>query len=122
MNMKIDIFYDGECPFCNNFVQLSKLKESHQVALHDLRNNVDQVQLFLEKGYDVNEGMVVIIDEEIHYGYESIYIISILSNRDKCIGKIYYFLFSNKIVTKFLYPAMRLGRNVTLFLLGRKKI
>jgi len=120
--MQLTIYYDGECPFCRNFVRLSKLKEEYDVYLYNLREEPGKVQSFLTKGYNVNEGMIVVIEDKIYHGHEAVYMISALSNKITWVGNIYYFLFSNKNITKFLYPILVAGRNLTLFLLRRTKI
>ena len=120
--MDLDIYYDGQCPFCTNFVTLARLKKSYTVSLYDLREEKEKSALFTSQGYDINDGMVVILDKKIYHGYEAVYLIAALSNKNKRVGKIYSFFLSKKGLTKFLYPFMRAGRNFTLFLLGRKKI
>ena len=120
--MKLSVYYDGECPFCANFVQFSRLRSKFDVSLFDLRETPEKVSYFVNKGYDVNQGMVVVLDDSIYFGHEAIYMIAALSNKNKFIGSVYFFFFSNKKVTKLLYPIMKIVRNFTLLILRRKKI
>ena len=120
--MKLDIYYDGGCPFCKSFVTLSRLKTMYDVKLHNLRNLPDDVKLFMDQGYNVEDGMLVRVEDEIYFGHQAVQIIADLSNKNKVIGRIYFTIFSNKKFVKFIYPFMRLGRNITLKILGRKKI
>jgi len=120
--MKLDIYYDGECPFCRSFVTLSRLKSMYVVNLHNLRDSPDEVIIFTEQGYNVDDGMIVKFNDETYFGHQAVQIIAALSNKNKVVGRIYYTLFSNKRFVKFLYPLMRLGRNVTLYVLRREKI
>ncbi len=122
MKKKIEIYYDGDCPFCTQFVLLSKLKKEYEVSINNLRNNPDKVKEFKEKLYDVNEGMVVIFDNEVYFGHEAVHLMTKLSDKNYFLSKIYNIFFSNLAFTKFLYPIMRFFRNITLRILGRKKI
>ena len=45
MKKKIKIFYDGGCVFCNNYIQLVKLKKDFDVSLVNLRDNLEDAQL-----------------------------------------------------------------------------
>jgi len=122
MKKKIEIYYDGDCPFCTQFVVLSKLKKEYEVSLYNLRNVPDKVNEFKEKSYDVNEGMIVIFDNEIYFGHKAVYLITNLSDKKFFLSKIYKTFFFNLTVTKYFYPILRFFRNITLKILGRKKI
>jgi hypothetical protein len=101
---------------------MSRLKKNYEVSLYNLRNHHEKVEEFQAQGYDVNDGMIVILDKKVYFGHEAVHIIAALSNKNKWIGKVYYFFFSRKIVIKLVYPLLRFGRNITLRLMGRKKI
>ena len=118
----VKIYYDGDCPYCRNFVVLSKLKSEYDVNLYNLRESPDKVSEFSRNGYDVNEGIIVTVGDTLYFGADAIYIIGKLSDNTKKTGKLYYFIFSNKAFSHFLYPMLKLGRNLTLLMLGRKKI
>ena len=120
--MKLDIYYDGECPFCSSFVKMSRLKSMYDVSLFNLRDLPDKAEDFAKRGCDVDEGMIVQLNDEIYFGYEAVHIIAVLSNENKVLGRVYNLLFSNRVFVRFLYPFMRAGRNFTLFLLRRDKI
>jgi len=82
MKKKIEIYYDGDCPFCTQFVLLSKLKKEYEVSINNLRNVPDKVKEFKEKLYDVNEGMVVIFDNEVYFGHKAVYLMTKLSDKN----------------------------------------
>ena len=122
MNIDIDIYYDGMCPFCHNFVKLTRLKSAYKVNLFNLREFPQKSLEFSKQGYDVDEGMIVTLNDKIYFGHEAVHIISVLSNTQKISGRIYNFLFSNEAFVRYIYPFLRAGRNFTLRMLGRKKI
>lgn len=117
----IYIFFDGQCPFCSNFVGLLNLKKRYNVKLFDLREQSEAVTWFENSGYRVDEGMIVTINNQIYYAEEAVHILSLLSSRSFS-GIIYRFFFSKLLIAKVLYPIMKKGRNITLYLMQKKKI
>ena len=66
--------------------------------------------------------MIVVFDKKIYYGYDAINIISILGKKDSLKNRIVISIFKYRIVSKILYPLLKIGRRVLLFILGRKLI
>ena len=66
--------------------------------------------------------MALIIDGQIFHGSECINKIALLSTRNDWFNKVNWFIFKSKNLSKILYPFMKLGRNTTLLILGKKKI
>ena len=67
--MNIDIYYDGMCPFCHNFVKLTRLKSAYKVNLFNLREYPQKSLEFSKQGYDVDEGMIVTLNDKIYFGH-----------------------------------------------------
>lgn len=105
------IVYDGDCPFCSRYVRLLRLREQFDVELLDARRAPDQAQAY---GLDLNEGMIADVDGEVHHGAEAVSLLARLSQRPGAL--------SSRRLARALYPIMRLGRRVTLRLLGRKPL
>lgn len=105
------IVYDGECPFCSRYVQLVRLREEFEVELVDARREPEKAKRY---GLDLNEGMIVDLDGQVHHGAEAVWLLSTLSRRPG--------LFSRRPIAEALYPVLRLGRRLTLRALGRKPI
>ena len=105
------IVYDGDCPFCSNYVQLLRLRKHFDVDLIDAREDTATANAY---GLDLNEGMIADLDGAVHHGSDAVWILSQLSERPG--------LFSNRAVARFAYPFMRTGRNLTLRMLGRQPI
>ena len=118
---KINIYYDGHCPFCKSYVKLQRLRESYLVNLIDLRESPQKVLEFTEIGYDLDEGMVVEIEEKAYCGSEAVYMMSLFQD-NSILGSLWRAIFFNKTLTSIFYPVLVFFRNSTLFILGRSKI
>ncbi|MCI5060524.1 MAG: DUF393 domain-containing protein [Alphaproteobacteria bacterium] len=120
---KVKIYYDGECPFCSNYVAYLHLQESvGEVVIVNLREKPEVVQEFLERGYDVNEGMVLDLEGKLYHGPEVLTQLALMSTRHDLFNKLNYCIFKKPAIARILYPVLRFGRNVTLFVLRRQKI
>jgi predicted DCC family thiol-disulfide oxidoreductase YuxK len=116
------IIYDGYCPFCANYVKLIKLKET--ISSVKLINARDEDNLYgecLEKGYDLNVGMLAIYKGNIYHGKEAVHFLGLLTSPSGIFNNLNHFIFSSKTASTLFYPALRLGRNLALTLRGRKQ-
>jgi predicted DCC family thiol-disulfide oxidoreductase YuxK len=119
----MQVIYDGECPFCSAFVKMSRLKSAtNQVELINARDDDVIIKKMWELGYDLNEGMVVIHNDNIFFGADAINIIALMTTKSGFFNRIIAILFKSKNLSNILYPILVFGRNVTLKILGRKKI
>lgn len=117
------IVYDGECPFCSNYVQVLKLRESAgTVQMVDARSDHALVAELQRDGYDLNEGMVVLYGHRIYYGAECVHMLALLSTDSGVFNRINSAVFRSRTLSRVLYPVLRSGRNITLRLLGREKL
>lgn len=119
----VTIYYDSECPFCQNYLKLIKLKENlGEVHLISLREKVAVAQSFKARGLDPDEGMIVQYEGREYYGSEAINFLAKHSSSENRFSILNKKLFSASGMARFFYPMMKAGRNLTLFLLGRTKI
>jgi len=120
---EIKIIYDGECPLCQNYVRLVKLREIiDDVQLIDARTNPDYVSAMNDKGLNIDQGMLVVYGDALYYGADAMHILSMLSNPKSWINAFIAFFFKNKTLAKLLYPICKAFRNAVLFILRRTKI
>ena len=87
-----------------------------------LKNYSMIIKDFINKGYDVNKGMIVEIDNQIYWGDEAIHILAMISSRSNLFNLINSFIFRSKLLSKIIYPMLVFGRSVTLKILGIKNI
>ncbi len=116
----LTVVYDGECPFCSNYVHLMALRRSvGTVALVDARSGGPLVDEITRRGYDLNEGMVVRHGADLYYGPDALVLLSRLSDDRGVASRLLARLLRSPGRARLLYPAMKLGRRVTLLMLGR---
>jgi predicted DCC family thiol-disulfide oxidoreductase YuxK len=117
------VVYDGDCPFCSSYVALQRLRESiGPVKLVNARDGGVEVDWLRAHGYDLNEGMALVSEGQVHYGPDAVHAIALLSTTSNLFNKITTRLFASRRAARLAYPILRAGRNMTLRLLGRKQI
>jgi predicted DCC family thiol-disulfide oxidoreductase YuxK len=117
------IVYDGQCPFCSRYVRLIRLRQSvGPVELLDARQNGPAVAEINAAGVDLNEGMALKLGDRWHYGDECVHMLALLSTPSTMFNKLNGAVFRSRPTARLLYPVLRAGRNLALWLLGRDKI
>ena len=117
------IVYDGECPFCKQYMQLLRLRAScGNVRLVDARSDDPHVDEVVRRNYDLDQGMIVTVGDQYYHGSEALQVLAMLSTRMGWFNRFNFFVFRSKRVAAALYPTLRGGRNLALRLLGRKPI
>lgn len=118
----VQIIYDGNCPFCQAYVGMVRLQENYNVELINAREphpRVDEVTL---KGYDLDEGMIVILDGDFYHGDDAMHRMALMTANSGALRRLTKWTFSSPWRSRNLYPLLRGGRNMTLKILGHKKI
>jgi predicted DCC family thiol-disulfide oxidoreductase YuxK len=117
------IIYDGDCPFCNAYVRLVRLKEAvGPVRLIDARRDPETVLMLRGKGIEIDDTMAVTFGGATYAGAAAIELLSLLSSDVGLLNRMMARLLRDKRREKRLYPLLRLGRNLALRLLGRRRI
>jgi predicted DCC family thiol-disulfide oxidoreductase YuxK len=119
----LQIVYDGECPFCSQFVTLYKAKSVvGKVDLIDAREDHPAVRLVKSKGLDLDEGMAVLWDGQIYHGADAVHFMAMVGSESGVFNRLNKLIFRSKPLARTLYPWMVAGRNLTLRLLGRRAL
>jgi predicted DCC family thiol-disulfide oxidoreductase YuxK len=117
------IIYDGDCPFCRAYTRLLRLQQAAGViCLLNAREPDPRIHYYVTLGYDLNEGMLVVIEDRIYAGAEAMQVLAACSSRSDLFNRLHYAIFSRAALATRLYPALRLGRRLVLYLLGRSPI
>lgn len=117
------IIYDGECPFCSAFVRMTRLRASAgPVRLVDARSDAPEVAEARAAGLDLDRGMAVKLDGRLYHGDAAMTALALLTTRSGAFNRLVRALFRHPALARIVYPPMVTGRNLTLRLLGRRRI
>jgi hypothetical protein len=117
------IVYDGECPFCSNYVTLYRMRaQLGEVRLVNARDDVPIVHEIRARGIDLDKGMVLKLGNDFYHGDKCMHMLALLSSESNILNKLNKWIFSHQERARLLYPMLVAGRNLTLALMGRNKI
>ena len=106
--MKIEMYYDKECPFCNSYAKYVKLKESHQLILLNAREHLEKIDELKKRGFDINNGYIIEVDNKnIYQGVDAIIFLNDISKRK-------VFFADNYLFRNIIYPFIKLLRKLAL--------
>ena len=117
----ITIIYDGDCPLCNDYINRLRLVEScGAVQLTDARAESALTRSYWARGYNIDEGMIVVIGDAIYFGAEAATALARLSSNSTLFNRIYHWILSHRTIAKLVYPLMKVCRRIALRIKGRK--
>lgn len=117
------VIYDGGCPFCTRYVSHVRLQNVvEQLQYVNARDGGAIVAAAAQEGFDLNDGMLVVMDGVYHHGADAVQILALLSSPVSAFNRLHARMFRSRTVSRLLYPALRFGRNASLRLLGRPKL
>ena len=121
MSKKSLFIYDGECPFCNHFAQLLELKSNlDDFEMLDGRKNLPLLSKLYNQGYDLNNGAILISDQNIMHGADAInWICSEINEPSDSLLEVLRIIFTSDKRTNFLFPLLLWGRRLSLTLKGK---
>lgn len=118
----VTVIYDGDCPFCSSYADVINIRKNvGELVLIDARQGGPVVERVRSEGFDLDEGMVMLYRGETFHGAECMHMISKLSKPRTFMSRTLNLLTRSKPIAVIVYPVLRLGRNLTLALLGRRK-
>lgn len=117
------LIYDKDCPACNAYCQVVRIRQSvGELKLINAREDSAIMQEITAVGLDIDQGMVLKMGTSLYYGSDAIHMLSLLSSRSGFFNRLNYHLFKSRRVAKWLYPLLRACRNLLLKLLRKRKI
>lgn len=123
MPKPIVLIYDKDCPACNAYCQLVRIRQSvGELTLINAREDSAILRELTAQGLDIDQGMVLKMGDKLYYGSDAIYMLSLLSSRSGLFNRLNYHLFKSRKVANWLYPVLRACRNMLLKLLRKRKI
>ena len=123
MKPPIQIVYDGDCPFCSNYVRFTRLRRAAgRGELIDARSDHPIIGEITRAGLDLDEGMVMKQDGRFYHGDDVVHRLALMTTGSGPFNAAISRVFASPARSRALYPLLRAGRNAALVLLGRGKI
>ncbi|MEE8298292.1 MAG: DCC1-like thiol-disulfide oxidoreductase family protein [Thermodesulfobacteriota bacterium] len=120
---EILLVYDRECPACNNYCQVIRIREDvGELKIVDARENSEVRDEITEMGLDIDQGMVLKMGGQIYYGADAIHTLALISSKSGIFNRANYWIFKSKSLSAILYPILRTCRNLLLKILRKSKI
>jgi predicted DCC family thiol-disulfide oxidoreductase YuxK len=119
---KIEILYDGDCPFCSRYVQWLRLKERFDVTLINARAESPLKKHATDLSMNLDRGMVVFYAEKLYWGPEAMTLLTELSKNTGLFNRLMVFLFSAPKRSKIFYPAFAFMRWVAVLVMAKGEI
>jgi predicted DCC family thiol-disulfide oxidoreductase YuxK len=117
---RIAIIYDGECPLCNSYVTMTRLKNALGTpTLLNARERPDLVRALAEAGISLDSGMAVYYQDQLYAGGEAVHVLALLTQSVNLANRLMAALFGWRSVALCIYPLLRAGRNLLLKLRSR---
>lgn len=117
------ILFDGECPFCSDYVRFASLRKSvGPVELINARDETEEAKAAREADYVLDEGMLLSLEGKLYYGADCLNMIAMLSTKSGVLNKMNHALFNSPRVARIAYPVLKFGRNATLRILGISRL
>jgi predicted DCC family thiol-disulfide oxidoreductase YuxK len=121
--MPLTLIYDGQCPVCSRYVRHLRLQAlPGGLQLVDARNGGDDVAEARRRGLRIDDGMVLRVGDEWSHGADAMHRLALLSTPSGAFNRLNYWLFRSSRRAALAYPVLKLGRNLLLRLLGRKRL
>ncbi len=120
---EIFLVYDKECPVCDYYCQVVRLRESvGSLTIVDAREPSELMDDITAKGFDIDQGMVLIVGDRFYYGSDAIHTLALMSSRSGLFNRFNCWIFKSKTISYVLYPMLRSLRNLLLKTLRKTKI
>lgn len=117
MLKKINLYYDDECPFCKEYSSYVELRKIYDINIINAREALVKINTFREKGYDINDGMIIEFEDNIFQGSDAVKIIDMNISKKSFFDKFLSRLIRVPFFKIFLYPLAKFFRIVILKLL-----
>ncbi|MEO3433046.1 DCC1-like thiol-disulfide oxidoreductase family protein [Inquilinus sp. CAU 1745] len=117
------LVYDGACPFCTAYARYVRVRRSVGVLeLVDARKGGPLVEEVREAGLDLDQGMVLKMGGRLYHGADCLNVLAMLGSRSGLFNRLNAAIFRSPALSRALYPSLRAGRNLTLSLIGRRRL
>jgi predicted DCC family thiol-disulfide oxidoreductase YuxK len=91
MNKPVILVYDKQCPLCDNYCKLIRIRESvGELVLIDARTNSNIMEEITQANLDIDQGMVLKFDDNLYYGADAIHVLAMISSPSGIFNRLNY--------------------------------
>lgn len=109
------LVYDGGCPFCRHFAQLSELRSGiPALQIVDGRADATLLQRLQQIGTPLSRGAVVLVGERVLHGADAIHWLCAQMQPSTPLLKLLSRLLGEQQRSRRLYPLLLLARRLAL--------
>ena len=120
---EVTIVYDGDCPFCSDFVALQRLqKRGYKVHLIDARDSDNELVEKLSADYNLDDGMIVVLNGCVFHGASAARFIASSYANSNVRALIYRLVLKTERIAGLCYPFLVLLRKGYFRIAGKKLI
>jgi predicted DCC family thiol-disulfide oxidoreductase YuxK len=119
---KIVLVYDHDCPVCRGYCTRVAAKDGVELELLDARQDSSLMDRITEAGLDIDEGMVLLEGDTLHYGSDAGWRLARYTQKKGVIGFIDRCFFATRGLSRVMYPVGKAVRNALLWLLRIPRI
>jgi predicted DCC family thiol-disulfide oxidoreductase YuxK len=120
---EILLVYDRECPACNSYCQVVRIRESvGDLRIVDARENSEVMDEITSQGHDIDQGMVLNMGGQLYYGSDAMHALALIGSRSGILNRMNYWVFKSRTASAILYPILRFFRNLLLKIMRKTKI
>ena len=117
------LVYDWQCPACNLYCHQLCIRESGaRFRLIDARDNPGVMKEITARGFDIDQGMILKMNDRFYYGAEAIHMLALIASPATVFNRFNIWIFRSRRRSELLYPVLRTLRTFLLKFLGRTKI
>ena len=114
--MKLILYYDGKCPFCQRYADILKLKKSFDVEICDARTDLSWEKS--HKKLQLDDGVIVLYDGKYYQGVEALDMLLSVSQYEGVFFSLQKWVFSNKFRGYVVYSCFKFFRKIALKIKG----
>jgi predicted DCC family thiol-disulfide oxidoreductase YuxK len=119
----IVLVYDGDCPLCSAYSKALAIRQlESRFEIVNARHYHPILEKIKEMGLNLEEGFVLKIENDYFHGPDAINRLALITTRAGLFNRMNYLIFKSAHLSKILYPFLRTGRSILLYLLGIKKL
>lgn len=119
MLKKINLYYDEDCPFCKEYSKYVELRKKYDIKIFNARESIDKIKVFRNKGFDINDGMIIEYESKIFQGSDAVKIIDKYIDKKSVFDQFISVIINLPGFKLVVYPIVKFLRIMILKLLGR---